>query len=163
MKEHVSFQDFCPSPDSCWARSAFAAMQEVEPKWQMLNKVNKWFRSSHVKFPFVKMSASWFLVSTCLIWIFGSRLIRSNNLSRATRWVRETHVSLLDFFFSQSFWSQPHCPQTHTIKLDDFRIEHLRDKNQCHVQHRFYYEIYFSHSQAAPCYLKHEKHFQEQK
>ena len=33
-----------------------------------------------MKFPFVKMSASWFLVSMYLIWIFGSRLIRSNTL-----------------------------------------------------------------------------------
>ena len=36
------------------------------------------------------MSASWFLVSTYLIWIFESKLIRSNNLSRATVWVLET-------------------------------------------------------------------------
>ena len=32
----------------------------------------------------VKMSASWFLVSMYLIWILESRLIRSNNQSRAT-------------------------------------------------------------------------------
>ena len=36
------------------------------------------------------MSASWFLVSIYLIWILGSRLIRSNNQSRATLWVLET-------------------------------------------------------------------------
>ena len=36
------------------------------------------------------MSASWFLVSMFLIWIFGSRLIRSNNQSSATLWVLET-------------------------------------------------------------------------
>ena len=36
------------------------------------------------------MSASWFLVSMYLIWILGSRLIRSNNQSRATLWVLET-------------------------------------------------------------------------
>ena len=36
------------------------------------------------------MSASWFLVSMYLIWILGSRLIRSNNQSSATLWVLET-------------------------------------------------------------------------
>ena len=41
--------------------------------------------SSRVKLPLVKMSASWFLVSSNLIWIFGS-----NNQSRATLWVLET-------------------------------------------------------------------------
>ena len=56
----------------------------------MFNKLNKWFHSSRVKFPLVKMSASWFLVSMYLIWILESRLIRSNNQSRATLWVLET-------------------------------------------------------------------------
>ena len=28
-------------------------------------------------------------------------------------------------------WTQLHCPQTHTIKLHDLRIEHLREPNQC--------------------------------
>ena len=37
---------------------------------------HKWFHSSRVKFPLVKMSASWFLVSMYLIWILVSRLIR---------------------------------------------------------------------------------------
>ena len=36
------------------------------------------------------MSASWFLVSTYLIWILGSKLILSNNQSRATLWVLDT-------------------------------------------------------------------------
>ena len=40
--------------------------------------------------PLVKMSANWFLVSMYLTWILGSRLIRSNNQSRATLWVLET-------------------------------------------------------------------------
>ena len=45
------------------------------------------------------MSASWFLVSMYLIWILESRLIRSNNQSRATLWVLETCliVRLLPF------------------------------------------------------------------
>ena len=45
------------------------------------------------------ISASWFLVSMYLIWILESRLIRSNNQSRATLWVLETCliVGLLPF------------------------------------------------------------------
>ena len=79
-----------PSPDSCWARFAIAARQAVELKWLILNRVNKWFHSSRVKFPLVNMSASWFLVSVYLIWILESRLIRSNSQSRATLWILET-------------------------------------------------------------------------
>ena len=56
----------------------------------MLNKRRRWFHSSRVKFPSVSMSASCFLVSTFLIWIFGSRLILSNNQSWATLWVLDT-------------------------------------------------------------------------
>ena len=41
-------------------------------------------------FPLVSMSASWFLVSMYLIWIFGSKWIRSNNQSSATLWVLKT-------------------------------------------------------------------------
>ena len=43
-----------------------------------------------MKFPLVRMSASWILVSMYLIWILGSKLIRSNNQSSATLWVLET-------------------------------------------------------------------------
>ena len=35
----------------------------------------RWFHSSRVKLPLVYMSASWFLVSTYLIWSLGSKLI----------------------------------------------------------------------------------------
>ena len=65
----------------------------------MLNKHKRWFHSSRVEFPLVSMSASWFLVSMYLIWILGSKLIRSNNQSRATLWVLETCliVGLLPF------------------------------------------------------------------
>ena len=62
----------------------------MELKWLMLNKHKRWFHSSRVKFPFVNMSASWFLVSMYLMWILGSKLILSNNQSRVTLWVLET-------------------------------------------------------------------------
>ena len=71
----------------------------MELKWLMLNKHKRWFHSSRVKFPPVSKSASWFLVSLYLIWILGSKLILSNNQSRATLWVLETCliVGLLPF------------------------------------------------------------------
>ena len=48
---------------------------------------------------FGQMSASWFLVSMYVIWILGSKLILSNNQSRATLRVLETCliVGLLPF------------------------------------------------------------------
>ena len=79
-----------PSPESCWCLFAIVSKHTVELKWLILNKHNKRFHSSHVKFPLVWMSASWFLVSIHLIWIFVYKLIRSNNQSRATLWVLET-------------------------------------------------------------------------
>ena len=57
----------------------------MELKWH-----KRWFHSSREKFPFLSMSASWFWVSMYLIWILGSKLILSNNQSRATLWVLET-------------------------------------------------------------------------
>ena len=72
----------------------------IELKWLMLKQTQKMI-------PFItceislghSMSASWFLVSMYLIWILGSKLIRSNNQSRATLWVPETCliVGLLPF------------------------------------------------------------------
>ena len=56
----------------------------------MLNKWRRLFHSSRVKWTLVKMSASWCLVSMYRIWIFESRLILSNNQSKATLWVLDT-------------------------------------------------------------------------
>ena len=65
-------------------------LQENVVSFMMLNRCNKLCHSPLEKLPFVRMSASWFLDSTYLIWTCGSRLILSNNQSRATRWVRDT-------------------------------------------------------------------------
>ena len=67
------------SPDSSGVLFDIPSEQSVELKWLMLNKHKRCFHSSRVKFPLVSMSASWFLVSMYLIWIFGSNLIRSKN------------------------------------------------------------------------------------
>ena len=64
--------------------------RRVKLKWLMFKKHKRWFHSSRVKFPLVSMSASRFLVSMYLIWIFGSKLIRSSSQSRPTLWVLET-------------------------------------------------------------------------
>ena len=86
------FESFCVLFD-------ITSEQVVELKWLMLNKHKRWFHSSRVKFPLVSMSASWFSVSMFLIWILGSKLMLSNNQSRATLWVLQTCliVGLLPF------------------------------------------------------------------
>ena len=64
--------------------------QQTELKLPMLNKRRRWFHSLRVKFIIVSMSASWCLVLMYLVWIFGSRLIMSNNQSNATLCVWDT-------------------------------------------------------------------------
>ena len=61
-----------------------------ELKKLMLNTHRRWFHWWRRRCPLVKMSASWFLESTYLIWILGSKLIVSKNQSRATLRVLET-------------------------------------------------------------------------
>ena len=65
-------------------------LQENVVSFMILKRCNKLCHFSRVNLPFVRMSASWFLDSTYLIRTFGSRLILSNNQSRATQWVRDT-------------------------------------------------------------------------
>ena len=71
-------------------RKSLTWPQENIEKLMMLNKRGRWFHSSRVKLCLVRMSASWFWVSTYLIWVFGSKLILSNNQSSATLWVLDT-------------------------------------------------------------------------
>ena len=58
----------------------------MELQWLMLSKHKRLFHSSRVKFPFVSVSASWFLVSMHLIWILGVQIdlieqtIKSNSV-----------------------------------------------------------------------------------
>ena len=73
-----------------WERKLFKWMTEYVEKLMTKNKHSRWFHSSLEKLPFRWMSASWFLVSTYLIWIFGCKLILSNNQFRATLWVLDT-------------------------------------------------------------------------
>ena len=83
---------FCPrfdmAPDTVrslsWERESFFFFEVAT------RTCRRWFHSSPEKLPLVRMSASWFLVSTYLIWILGSKLILSKNQSRATMWVLDT-------------------------------------------------------------------------
>ena len=86
----IDFAVTLSSPASSCVLFDIALTLLMELKWLMLNKHKRCFHSSRVKFPFVSMSASWFLVSIYLIWILGSKLILPNNQSRATLWVLET-------------------------------------------------------------------------
>ena len=114
-----------PSPESCWNLFAIAAEQSVELKWLILNKHKRWFHSSRVKFPFVSMSASWFLVSVYLIWILESRLILSNNQSKATRWLQDTclivgRLPLMIILITASLSSKM---QSIALNWEDFAVD----------------------------------------
>ena len=58
-------------------------------RFMMFNERRRWPHSSRVKLTLVSMPASWFLVSTCLIWILEVQ-IDSKNQSRATLCVLDT-------------------------------------------------------------------------
>ena len=75
--------------------------QQSKLKWLMLNRWRRLFCSSRVKFRFLHMSASWCFVTTYSIWISGTRLILSNNQSRATQWVLDACliVGLRPFYY----------------------------------------------------------------
>ena len=64
--------------------------QQAELKWLMLKDCRRLFHSSRVKLPLVKMSSSWCLISMYRVWVLESRLILSNNESKATLWVLDT-------------------------------------------------------------------------
>ena len=70
----------------CSFRQHFDAVDGAE--MANVEQTQKMGHSSRVKFSFVSVSPSWFLVSMYLIWILESRLIRSNNQSRATITIR---------------------------------------------------------------------------
>ena len=81
-----------PAASWPWCRAALRAEQaDIQQTW---NQHRKCFHSSRVKCPVVKMSASWFLDSTYLTWILGSKWILSNNQSSATLRILETCLSV---------------------------------------------------------------------
>ena len=59
--------------------------------------------------------------------------IKSNSVSSGN--VSHCRTSAFHNHFNYSFI----VLKTHTIKLHDLRIEHLKEQNQCPASHRFYY------------------------
>ena len=118
------------SPDSCWARFDIAAVQPVELKWLILKKHNKWFHSSRVKFPLVRISANWFFGVDVLDLDFWSPSWFDRTTNQAQLCGSWKHVSLWDSFLQWSSWSLLRCPQTHTTKLFDAKTGRLREHNQ---------------------------------
>ena len=111
------------------------------------------------------MSASWFLVSRYLIWILGSRLIRSNNQSRATLWVLETCVivgqlPLIIILITASLSSN-------TYNKTSWRTDRTFDRNSVNVFRYIDFVVrlvvFVIILRFPPIDLKHEKYFQEQK
>ena len=90
-------------------------VQHGELKWLMLNNEEDCSIRHAWGVLFVNMSAIWCLVPMYQIWILGSKLILSNNQSRATLWVFDTCliVGLLPMIiiFNHGFI---HCPPTRT-------------------------------------------------
>ena len=109
----------------------------------MLNQHKRWFHSSRVKFPFVRFTASWFLVSMYLIWMLGPKLILSNNQSRATLWVRETClvVGLLPFMIILITASLSSKIYNKAFLREEFTFE---EKNQHFPDHQSLHEISFA-------------------
>ena len=133
------------SPESCCDLFDISSEQLVELKWLILNKHNKWFHSSRVKFPLVRISASWFLVSMYLIWIVGpSWFDRTTKQAQLCGfWKR---VSLWDSFPLRSSWSLLRCPQTETTKLLDAKTGRLREHSQYYSARLSFLEIF------VPCH-----------
>ena len=75
-------------------------LRENVERFMMWNRCKRLFHSSRVKLPLVHKSVIWFLMSTYLIWILGSKLIPLNNQSTATRCVPDIclMVGLLPFY-----------------------------------------------------------------
>ena len=80
------FRIFCEKSETKWLEW----QRRNVDTFMIVSKRSKLFHSSVEKLPSVQMSASWFLVSTYIIWILGSNFILSDNQSRATLWVLVT-------------------------------------------------------------------------
>ena len=100
---------WCTRTRRCW-RACYSLRKQVQRRLRLCHKsfISSFFRPFRHRFgtagraeianveqmekmvPFITVPFGVCLVSTYLIWIFGSRLILSNNQSSATLWVRYT-------------------------------------------------------------------------
>ena len=130
------------------------------------------------------MFASWFLVSMYLIWTFGIQInsieqpIRCNSVGSGNMphcWTPAFHNhfdhSLIVLkHIQQSFMMRGLDVEGNTININqhvDLPLRSLTSVNDnrspnslCRLEA---YDVCEHHSQVSPNYLKHEKHFQEQK
>ena len=90
-------------------------LRENVEKFMIFNKCKRLSLSSRVKLPLVRMSASWFLVSTHLIWIFG---VQVNSVKQPIKRnaVGSSHVShrwtsTFDAQFDERFTTFAHVQQ----------------------------------------------------
>ena len=101
-----------PSPDSCWARFAIAAVQAVELKWLILNKLNKWFHSSR-EIPFGLVP------KTETIGSHNSRASKPSNLSPVSKEIISDSVELWEtavcFLHIQLIGTNVWLPKTHNV------------------------------------------------
>ena len=77
------------SPASSCVLSDITSRRLMELKWLMLYKHKRWSHSSRVKCSLCQYVGELVFGVNVLIWIYGSKLILSNNQSRATLWVLE--------------------------------------------------------------------------
>ena len=136
----------------------------TEMIWLILNKFNEWFHSSRVKFPLGKLSASWFLVSMYLSWIFRIQINPSNNQSRVTLRVLETCL-IMGLLFNDHvddyFIVFEHIQQSFLTRRSGRLSEHYQYSwGRCSFYEIFYI---FQYQQVVPFCLKSESRFQKQK
>ena len=120
-------------------------VQRRELKWLILNNWRRLFHWSRVKFPLVRMSASWCLESINVTnFDFGSKFILSNNQSRATLWVRETCLivrllPLVIMLITDSLSSKTYniAPNWEGLTLDETWSTFLRSRSACLVEFCF--------------------------
>ena len=136
-----------------------ASEQLWELKWMILNKHRRWFHSSRVKCPLVKMSASWLLESTYLIWILVSAIILPNNQSRATLWVLETCLSvglllwiiLITATLSSKMYNMAPLREEFTFE----ETISISDKSRCLWETCVLHRMFTRFSDTLPCYGLH--------
>ena len=128
------------SPVSSWVLFDIVSRLLMELKWQMLKKHKRWFHSSRVKFPFVSMSANWFLVFDLHLGVQIDSIkkpIKSNSVGSGK------HVSFSDFSPLWSAWSLLRCPQTHITRLPDAKTGRLREHNPYYSKLQSFQEFSF--------------------
>ena len=116
-------------------------------KLLILVKHRRWFHSSRVQCPLVKLSASWFLESIYLIWIFGSLIYSVKQPVKSNSVGSENMSQIRTSAFSWSSWLPLHCPQNCTTSFLHGNTSRLRGtKSTCDNSREFCvcFTVFFS-------------------